>query len=267
VSDVLKIEDRGHVRVIRMVRPEKKNALSLELAWGVVNAVQDAAQEEDVWVIGLTGTGDAFCSGLDLSPDSQTQSYTRLNPQDEYLDELGWVSRFPMVLRQWCDKPIVGGINGVAVGAGLGLAMACDMKIMAKSARLIAGYPRIGGSPDGGLSWTLFQSMGYEQALRFLLENRTVLADEAQALGMVGEVVEDADFEARFNEYCDSLTRLSPITARLSKRVVRRAAQLPDMEGHMRYELLSIGRAFGSEDGREARRAFLEGRPPEFKGK
>jgi enoyl-CoA hydratase/carnithine racemase len=109
--------------------------------------------------------------------------------------------------------------------------------------------------------------MGYEQALRFLLENRTVLADEAHALGMVGEVVEDADFEARFNEYCDSLTRLSPITARLSKRVVRRAAQLPDMEGHMRYELLSIGRAFGSEDGREARRAFLEGRPPEFKGK
>lgn len=267
MSDVLKIEDRGHVRVIRMTRPEKKNALSLELAWGVVNAVQDAAHEENVWVIGLTGTDDAFCAGLDLTPEPQTESYTRMNPQDEYLDELSWVSRFPMVLRQWCDKPIVAGINGVAVGAGLGLAMACDMKIMSKSARLIAGYPRIGGSPDGGLSWTLFQSMGYEQALRFLLENRTVMADEAKALGMVGEVVEDAEFEARFNDFCDSLTKLSPITARLSKRVLRRAAQLPDMEGHMRYELLSIGRAFGSEDGREARRAFLEGRAPQFKGR
>lgn len=267
MSDVLKIEDRGHVRVIRMTRPEKKNALSLELAWGVVHAVEEAAHEEDVWVIGLTGVEDAFCSGLDLTPEEQARSYTGMNPQDEYLDELGWVSRFPMALRQWCDKPIVAGINGVAVGAGLGLAMACDIKIMSKGARLIAGYPRIGGSPDGGLSWTLLQAMGYEQALRFLLENRTVEAEEAHRLGMVGEVVEAERFEARFHEYLDSLTNLSPITARLSKRVVRRAAQLPDMEGHFRYELLSIGRAFGSEDGKEARRAFLERRPPQFKGK
>ncbi len=267
MADVINIEDRGHVRVIRMNRPEKKNALSLELAWGVVNAVEDAAHEENVWVVGITGVEDAFCSGLDLTPDPQPQSYTRMNPQDEYLDELGWVSRFPMVLRQACDKPVVAGINGVAVGAGLGLAMACDIKIMSKGARLIAGYPRIGGSPDGGLSWTLLQSMGYEQALRFLLENRTVEAEEAHRLGMVGEVVEADAFEARFNEYLDSLTNLSPITARLSKRVVRRAAQLPDMEGHFRYELLSIGKAFGSEDGKEARRAFLERRAPQFQGK
>ncbi|MCB9483480.1 MAG: enoyl-CoA hydratase/isomerase family protein [Dehalococcoidia bacterium] len=266
MSDVVRIEDRGHVRVIRLNRPEKKNALSTELAWAIVHAVEDAAHEENVWVIGITGTADAFCSGLDLTPEPRTESYTGLNPQDEYLDELGWVSRFPMVLRQECDKPIVAGINGVAVGAGLGLAMACDLKIMTRSARLIAGYPRIGGSPDGGLSWTLLQAMGYEQALRFLLENRTVMAEEAHALGMVGEVVDDDRFAARFDEYCDSLTKLSPITARLSKRVVRRAAQLPDMEGHMRYELLSIGRAFGSNDGKEARRAFLEGRAPEFKG-
>ncbi|MEX2373627.1 MAG: enoyl-CoA hydratase/isomerase family protein [Dehalococcoidia bacterium] len=267
MSDVLDVTDRGHVRVIRLNRPEKKNALSLELAWGIVHAVQDAAHKEDVWVIGITGTDDAFCSGLDLSPEPAGQSWTGMNAQDEYLDELGWVSRFPMVLRQECDKPIVAGINGVAVGAGLGLAMACDMKIMAQGARLIAGYPRIGGSPDGGLSWTLLQAMGYEQALRFLLENRTVEADEAHRLGLVGEVVEADRFAERFDEYCDSLTHLSPITARLSKRVVRRAAQLPDMEGHMRYELLSIGRAFGSEDGKEARRAFLERRAPEFKGK
>ncbi|MCK9495480.1 MAG: enoyl-CoA hydratase/isomerase family protein [Dehalococcoidia bacterium] len=266
MSDVLSIENRGHVRVIRLTRPEKKNALSRELAWAIVHAVSEAAHEEDVWVIGITGTEDAFCSGLDLTPDATDESYTRMNPQDEYLDELGWVSRFPMVLRQECDKPIVAGINGVAVGAGLGLAMACDLKIMSRRARLIAGYPRIGGSPDGGLSWTLLQAMGYEQALRFLLENRTVSAEEAHRLGMVGEVVDDEAFAARFDEYCDSLTKLSPITARLSKRVVRHAAQLADMEGHMRYELLSIGRAFGSQDGKEARRAFLEGRPPQFTG-
>lgn len=266
MSEVISIEDRGNVRVIRLNRPEKKNALSLELAWGVVHAVEDAAREEHVWVIGITGVEDAFCAGLDLTPEPPTQSYTGMNPQDEYLDELGWVSRFPMVLRQGCDKPIVAGINGVAVGAGLGLAMACDVKIMAKGARLIAGYPRIGGSPDGGLSSTLIQSMGYEQAFRFLLENRTVEAEEALQLGMVSEIVDSDVFDARFAEYLDSLTKLSPITARLSKRVLRRAAQLPDMEGHMRYELTSIERAFASRDGREARKAFLEKRNPEFTG-
>lgn len=267
MPDVIEIEQHEHVRVLRLNRPGKKNALSQELAWGIVHAVEDAARDEETWVIGITGTGDAFCSGLDLSPEPAAQSFTGMNPQDEYLDDLGWVSRFPMVLREWCDKPVIAGINGVAVGAGLSLAMASDIRIMARGARLIAGYPRIGGSPDGGLSWTLPQVVGYEQAMRFLLENRTVEADEALALGMVGEVVEADQFESRFAEYLASLTRLSPITARLTKRVVRHATALPDPEGHVRYELLNIGKAFGSEDGKEARRAFLEKRPPEFRGR
>lgn len=266
MSNVLEVTDRGHVRVLRLNRPDKKNALSQELAWGIVHAVQQAAHDEDVWVIGITGTDDAFCAGLDLTPEPNTQSWTGMNGQDEYLDDLSWVSRFPLALREWCDKPVVAGINGVAVGAGLSLAMAADIRLMADGARLIAGYPRIGGSPDGGLSWTLPQVVGYEQALRFLLENRTVYADEALRLGMVGEVVAPEGFAARFEEYCDSLTQLSPITARLSKRVVRHATALADVEGHMRYELLNIGRAFASGDGKEARRAFLEGRPPKFTG-
>ncbi len=264
---VLETSQDGHVRTIRMNRPDKKNALSLELAWGVIHAVEDAAKDDEVWLIALTGTGDAFCSGLDLTPADDGVNHTGLSEQDAYLDDLSWVSRFPLVLREWCDKPIVAGLNGVAVGAGLSLAMAADIRLMAASARLIAGYPRIGGSPDGGLSWTLPQTMGYEQAMRFLLENRTVGADEALRLGMVGEVVPDDRFDARFAEYCQSLTHLSPITARLTKRVVRHATALPDPEGHMRYELLSIQRAFASADGKEARRAFLDRREPRFEGR
>ncbi|MDP6606950.1 MAG: enoyl-CoA hydratase-related protein, partial [Dehalococcoidia bacterium] len=151
------------------------------------------------------------------------------------------------------------------VGAGLSLAMAADIRIAAESTRLIAGYPRIGGSPDGGLSWTLPQAVGYEQAMRFLLENRTVNGAEALELGMVGEVVPDERFDSRFAEYCQSLTQLSPFTGRLTKRVVRHATRI-DLEDHARYELQSIGRAFGSEDGKEARKAFMEKRDPEFKG-
>lgn len=266
MANVLEITDSGHVRTLRLNRPQKKNALSNELAWGIVSAVEAATRDDNVWVIGITGTDDAFCSGLDLTGGSD-QEGSPLTEQEAILDDLGWVSRIPLVLREECDKPIVAGLNGVAVGAGLSLAMAADVRIAAESARLMAGYPRIGGSPDGGLSWTLPQAIGYEQAIRFLLENRTVLAPEAHELGIVGEVVPDDRFADRFGEYCQSLTNLSPITARLTKRVVRRATRLADPESHFRYELASIRRAFGSEDGAEALRAFTEKRSPTFKGR
>ena len=266
MSDVLQVTNNGHVRTLRLNRPEKKNALSDELAWGIIANIQEAAKDDDVWLIGITGTADAFCSGLDLSPGSDARNSNPLSPQSAYLDDLGWVSRFPLVLREECDKPIVAGLNGVAVGAGFSLAMAADIRIAAESVRLIAGYPRIGGSPDGGLSWTLSQAVGYEQAMRFLLENRTVGAEEALRLGLVGEVVPDDGFQERFDEYCQSLTKLSPITARLTKRVVRNATKLIDAESHFRYELQNIRRAFQSEDGTEARNAFMQKRTPVFKG-
>lgn len=262
---VLQITNDGHVRKLRLNRPEKKNALSEELAWGIVAAVEEAAKDDDVWVIAITGTSDSFCSGLDLTPSGNGE-HPYHTAQDALLDDLGWVGKFPLALREGCDKPVVAGINGVAVGAGLSLAMAADIRLAAESVRLIAGYPRIGGSPDGGLSWTLSQAIGYEQAMRFLLENRTVGGQEALELGLVGEVVPDATFDERLDEYCQSLTKLSPITARLTKRVVRHATALPDPEGHFRYELQSIRRAFTTDDGAEARKAFMEKRNPEFKG-
>jgi 2-(1,2-epoxy-1,2-dihydrophenyl)acetyl-CoA isomerase len=266
MTDVLWIENKGHVRTLRLNRPEKKNALSEELAWSILAGVEEAAKDDDVWVIAITGTADAFCSGLDLTP-TESAHHSTLSPLESYLDDLGWVSRIPLLLREQCDKPVVAGLNGVAVGAGLSLAMAADIRLMASSARLLAGYPRIGGSPDGGLSWTLSQAIGYEQAMRFLLENRTVGAEEALQLGIVGEVVPDDRFASHFEEYCQSLTNLSPITSRLTKRVVRAANRLPDAEAHFRYELASIRRAFASEDGQEARQAFVEKRPPAFKGR
>ncbi len=171
MGNVLQISDAGHVRTLRLNRPKKKNALSNELAWGIIAAIEDAAKDDNVWVIGITGTDDSFCSGLDLTPTrngqdpdltpgSDGQGHAPMSSQDALLDDLGWVGRFPLVLREQCDKPIVAGLNGVAVGAGLSLAMAADIRIAAQSVRLIAGYPRIGGSPDAGLSWTLSQAIG-----------------------------------------------------------------------------------------------------------
>ncbi len=264
MSDVLIISDDAHVRTIRLNRPEKKNALSDELAWGIVAAVEEAAREDAVWVIAITGTGDAFCSGLDLGGTGESAS--PLTPQTGFMDDVGWVGRFALVLRELCDKPIVGGLNGVAAGAGLSLAMACDIRIGAERMRLIAGYPRIGASPDGGLTWTLPQAIGYEQAARFLLENRTVDADEALRLGFVGEVVADAAFDARLAEYCAFLAQRSPIASRLTKRGLTRATGI-DLESQVRFELANIRRAFGTNDAEEARKAFFEKRQPVFEGR
>lgn len=265
MTSVLEVHDTGRVRTISLHRPEKKNALSSELAWAIVEAVEAAARDDDVWVVAITGSGDAFCSGLDLAGD--TEDASPLSGHSAFLDDISWVGRFPLVLRQLCDKPVIGGINGVAAGAGLSLAMACDIRLMARGARLIAGYPRIGGSPDGGLTWTLPQAVGYEQAMRFLLENRTVGADEAKDLGMVGEVVDDEAFADRLAEYTQLIAARSPITTRSTKRTIGKATTAIDLESHVRYELSSILRAFRSNDAQEARKAFFEKREPTFEGR
>jgi 2-(1,2-epoxy-1,2-dihydrophenyl)acetyl-CoA isomerase len=264
MSDVVKIRDEGHVRVIQLNRPDRKNALSDELAWGVIGAIDDAAKNDNVWIIAVTGSGDSFCAGLDLTG---APKFSPFSPQTAQIDDLHWVGHFLLAIRKRCDKPVVGGINGVAVGAGLGLAMATDVRIVARSARLMAGYTRIGGSPDGGLTITLPQAMGYEQAMRFMMENRTVLGEEAVRLGMAGEVVDDEQFSERLLAYCQDLCQWSPITLRLLKRGMAKSMETHDLEQQLRYELSNIRVAFSSEDGNEARQAFLEKRKPVFKGR
>jgi 2-(1,2-epoxy-1,2-dihydrophenyl)acetyl-CoA isomerase len=264
MTEVVKVADAGHVRTIMLNRPERKNALSDELAWGVVAAVEEAARADDVWVIAITGSGDAFCAGLDLTGAPRSSP---LSPQSAQLDDVGWVGNFLLAIRKRCDKPVVGGINGVAVGAGLGLAMATDVRLISRSARLMAGYTRIGGSPDAGLTITLPQAMGYEQAMRFMMENRTVLGEEAVRLGMAGEVVDDDAFAARLAAYCQQLCAWSPITLRLLKRGMVKSLETTDLETQLRYELGNIRIAFSSEDAKEARKAFFEKRQPVFSGR
>lgn len=264
MTEVVKVVDAGHVRTIMLNRPEKKNALSDALAWGVIAAIEDAARTDDVWVVALTGSGDAFCAGLDLSGGERSSP---LSTQSAQLDDISWVGHFLLAIRKRCDKPVVGGINGVAVGAGLGLAMATDVRLVSRSARLMAGYTRIGGSPDAGLTITLPQTMGYEQAMRFMMENRTVQGEEAVALGMAGEVVDDAKFAARLAGHCEELCRWSPITLRLLKRGMVKSLETNDIEQQLRYELSNIRIAFSSEDAKEARKAFFEKRQPVFKGR
>ncbi len=264
---VLETSDHDFVRLLRLNRPERKNALSEELGWAIVAAVEEAARDDSVRVIGITGAGDAFCSGLDLGPRPESRPSTGLTAQEEILDDFGWVNRFPVAMRLHCEKLVVGGLNGVAVGAGFSLAMSTDIRVASSSARFLAGYARAGTSPDGGLTWTLPQAIGPERALRFLLEQEMISAAKALELGIVGEVVDVSGFEDHFLAYCGRLASVAPIAARQTKRMVGRATTPAAIESFLREEIANARRGLATEDGKEALDAIREKRTPAFHGR
>jgi enoyl-CoA hydratase/carnithine racemase len=263
MTNSLEIENDGRLRVLRLNRPERKNALNGELIEAIVGAVRDAAHDRDVWALALTGNGDAFCSGLDLAADSdQDDDADRTSEPDNGADY------FPMVMRVECEKPILAGVNGVAVGIGVSLAMAADIRIAAPSARFHPGYARVATSPDGGATLTISQALGYEGAMRFFLEQRMVSAAEARDIGLVGEVTEsDAEFDDRFLAYGKMLAAIAPIAAQQTKRLVSRVTTPADLPAHLEEEIRLALHGLSSEDSREAIRAMMAKETPHFEGR
>jgi 2-(1,2-epoxy-1,2-dihydrophenyl)acetyl-CoA isomerase len=261
-TSVLETTTDGHLRVLRLNRPERKNALTGELIGGIIGAVREAAADDDVWAVAIIGNGDAFCSGLDLAGVSGDDGDDR-DEEDE-----GDGDHFLLAMRYECEKPVLAGVNGVAVGIGVSLAMCADFRIAAPSARFHPGYVRLATSPDGGLTWTLPEAIGYERAMRFFLESRMVDAAEAHALGIVGEVAEsDAAFEARFLEYGQMLAAVAPKASQHTKRMATRVRRPPELAAHLKEEIrLTLG-AFATEDSKEAMRAMAAREQPKFTGR
>jgi len=260
MTDVLEVQDEGRLRVLRMNRPDRKNALNGALIEALHRELRAAADDDDVWAIALTANGDAFCAGLDFTDPPTSASG----------DERGGEPRghLTVLMRVECEKPIVAGVNGVAVGGGMSIALNADIRIAAPSARFHPGYTRIAVSPDLGLTLTLPRAIGYERAMRFMLEGRTVLAPEALALGIVSEVVaDDADLDARLLEYGTMLAGAAPIAARQTKRLMARADQPLDLAAHLDLENELVVAALGSADSNAAIRAMMTGEPPTFTGR
>ena len=265
MSEHIDLSQDAGVLTIRMNRPERKNALTAELGWSIVAAVRDAADDDDIWAIAITGNGDAFSSGLDLS-DAGSAVEVPLSAQEELMDELGWVGRFPVAFRAECDKPTIAGINGSAVGAGLSLAMCADIRMASSAARFHPGYGRVGLSPDGGLTYTLPEAVGYERAMRFLLELRTIDAEEAHQIGLVGDVVDQADFEDAFVDYCNRIAAVAPLAARRTKQLIGAATQPAAIDRHAADEVRWALQGFKTNDSREAVRAMMAKDQPTFTG-
>jgi 2-(1,2-epoxy-1,2-dihydrophenyl)acetyl-CoA isomerase len=264
VSEVLEVRTDGRLRVLRLNRPERKNALDRELIDALHHALREAAADDEAWAIVLTGNGDAFCSGLDFA--DRAVSGNAPAGDDPPPRDAGR-SHLTAVMRVECEKPILAAVNGVAVGAGMSLAMNADIRIAAPSARFHPGYTRLALSPDLGLSWTLPRAVGYERAMRFMLEQRMVPASEALALGLVSEVVaRDEDLEGRLLEYGSMLASVAPIAARQTKHLMGRADQPADLVAHLDSEMELVVRALGSQDCAEAIRAMQSGERPTFTG-
>lgn len=249
------------VRTITLHRPEKLNAVNPRLAEELPRAVREAAGDDAVRVVVLTGAGRGFCSGLDLSEPPRLPTDTLA----QRLDPLAWVGRWVLALRA-CEKPVIAAVNGAAAGAGFGLALAADVRLVAQGAVLTAGYVRRGLSPDAGVSWLLPRLVGLSRATEIILTGRDVDAEEAGRIGLAAAVVPDADFAAQVARYAERLAAGPPIAFVLAKRLLASALETA-LEPQLERELAFIKTCFGSQDVSEALAAFAEKRPPVFRGR
>ena len=251
--------DRG-VRTIILNRPERLNAVNPQLAVEFPAAMADAHADDQVRVIVIAGAGRAFCAGLDLQHAARPTGESRV----KQLDDLAWVCRWVFAVAQ-CDKPVIAAVHGAAAGAGLGLALACDIRLLSESAKLTTGYVRRGLSPDAGVSWFLPRLIGASRAAEWLLTGRDVLAAEAEGMGLAARVFTDERFADDVATYADALASGPPIAHTLTKRLLLAGASA-SLDEQLRRELDAIRKAFATDDVREAMQAFTEKRTPIFRG-
>ncbi|HKN68213.1 MAG TPA: enoyl-CoA hydratase-related protein [Gemmatimonadaceae bacterium] len=249
------------VRTITVNRPERLNAVNQRLADELPVAIDDAARDDSVRVIVITGAGRGFCAGLDLSEPPKL-------PDDNLrarLDPLAWVGRWVLAATR-CEKPLIAAINGPAAGAGFGLALAADIRLVARGARVTAGYVRRGLSPDAGVSYLLPRLIGLSRATEILLSGRDVDAEEALDVGLAAAVFDDAGFADQVTRYAERLAAGPPIAIALTKRLLASTFDV-SVEEQLARELVAIKTCFASQDVAEAIRAFGEKRAPAFRGR
>jgi 2-(1,2-epoxy-1,2-dihydrophenyl)acetyl-CoA isomerase len=254
------------VRTITLNRPEKLNAVNVRLSEELPLAVEEASKDEAVRVVVITGAGRGFCAGLELTPENikatrEGQQATR----HDRLDDLRWVGRWVLALVN-CDKPVIAAINGPAVGAGCGLTLAADIRLMSDAATISTGYCRIGLSPDAGVSYFLPRLVGLSRATELILTARDIKPAEAEKIGLVSLVFPAEDFAGCVAVFAKQLASGPPIAHTISKRLLASSIDT-DLQTQLRREISGVMQCFATEDLAEAVRAFGEKRRPVFTGR
>ena len=249
------------VHTITLNRPDRLNAVDPELADELPRAIDAAAAEDAIRVIVITGAGRGFCSGLDLSTPPRLPDATLV----ERLDPFAWVGRWVFSMVR-CEKPVIAAVNGPAAGAGFGLALAADIRLVASGARMTAGYVRRALSPDAGVSFFLPRLVGMSRATEILFTGRDIDAAEAERIGLASMVIADDGFGDHVHEYAERLAAGPPAALALTKRLLATSLDVP-IEAQLERELAYIKTCFASKDVAEAMASFTEKRRPVFKGR
>ncbi|QBF47115.1 enoyl-CoA hydratase/isomerase family protein [Janibacter limosus] len=261
MSDDLVYDVSEHIATITLNRPERKNAFTLTMVDEWTDALRESGADDRVRAVVVTGAGDSFCSGVDLSALAEVEA-TPLGRKEMLT---GRVHRVATALAD-LDKPVIACMRGAAVGAGMDMGLLCDMRVAGRSIKLIEGYIKVGLVPGDGGAWLLPRLVGTAKAMELLLTGDAVGADEALRLGLVNQVHDDEVVLERTYDLAEKIAAAPPVQVAMIKRLVR-SAESVDLRTH--YDMVSshFGVVTAMEDYTEAVAAFGERREGVYQGR
>ena len=249
------------VAVLTLNRPERLNAFSEEMQSALISTLAEIEEDTDVRAVVLTGAGRGFCAGGDV----KSMAESRLGEGPSQLRPISrtW-GALPLALRN-CTKPIIAAVNGAAAGAGLDIALACDIRIASSDARFAASFARVGLVPDNGGMYLLPRAVGVQRACEMIFSARIVDANEALEYGLVLEVVPGDQLLSRATELAQTFAANAPLAVRLAKRGIYKGQDLPFESSfdHVNFSQVYLQQ---TADHKEGIRAFVERRTPNFSG-
>lgn len=259
VNDTVVRSDDGPVAVFTLNRPDSFNALSDELLITLAAKLRGVAGERAVRAVVLTGAGKAFCSGGDLK-----LLHAAGDERGSAVHQLAGVFHDAVIEMQRMDKPVIAAINGVAAGGGFSLALACDLRVLDRSARMRLAYTAGGLSIDGGGTWNLPRLVGFSKAMEIGLTDPMMDAETAHGIGLAHRLADEGQALANATAWAHELAQLSPQTVAHSKRLLY-AAHTRSYEAQLEDERRTLAAVLSGENGREALASFTEKRKPSWK--
>ncbi len=265
-SDDISYEVIGHVAVITLDAPERRNTITPQMLDGIAQELLRAEQDPDVRCVVVTGSGTVFCAGLDLASTAKGEGMLD-SPRDSSPPpgELPLRDIPPVVLHKM-DTPTICALNGGAAGYGLDLALGCDIRIAHPAVKLAAVFTKRAILPESGGTWLLPRLVGWARASEILFAGKTLTADEAIEIGLVNRLVDADKVLDEAMDLAAEIAANAPLAVRATKRMMRHAAT-ENFEDHVQRQFLGLLPLMRTKDFREGAMAYMEKRPPEFEGR